>query len=842
MTRDILEIAPLQIIAGIGPYNVGHPYRRGALQCLVILDGVPTVLTPNQFAVTPESSDTGGIVTLTEATAAAHAGGRLEIRRRTDLEQGWTGQTAREKGVEAQLDWMVEAIQEVQVPGGSADLLYQSAQNAARAELDAGRAEAAAVEIGNVVSQLPLHPLSGSLAMTYDPGNMSAHPGGKFYDPVEARVWRVYSEAEAHAPKFGMVVYAEYSDGGGSDWKGKRAVWPGEPGRKVLHCNGQEVDGRFIVIVNTEDAAGQRYLDMIYSDDIGASWSKASIANPSDTIEPFMFGALHKRPALAGGGTGGAVFYCYTNGSAYAFFTSNKGVTWSSAVIMSPATVVTNSAGAEISGIIWGETTVDRVADDKFIAYFRPIDRENFFCATSTDMLNWNAIRDSGITNEGPELEVGSPPHLIAYNGEMTLYYCGRENWTDHTLSREQDLLFHNMNALALYEAGGVFDNLTPFNGGKLPTRAVGMMAHTVTPSGVLAFLRAGETVFANNQHAATSQLYQMSSYALPSNPIIYRENQADNSDLALWARGTVFTGITVNGTPTAERMQLYPSTSDTMTASREAVPIEISNSLPHRPKYGMRVTSTGGQFSGVQQAKIGTTELSRFADTEVTVTVFGVGVLPSVVRVVSSFNYGTGGSASEEISNSVSRGVESATGLTCVSGTVRMPTLIDKTIGSNPRAIIRLDQFSSDAWNFLFCGFKIEFGNGATVLRPVDPSVEQAKALRYFRPLPAVHTVVRDTDTRSLIPFSHPPMAQRPVLGGRDYATGFSIRSGSIAGAPGSARFEPITNLSIENQEDTGGRILATHASILSGGVFEYDVGTTYRAVSSASLHLDAE
>jgi hypothetical protein len=117
MTREVFTPTDPSTVGGTGPYTISHPYAQAAdLEVAVIAAGVRTVLElGDDYTVSPASSDTTGVVTLTVGAAAEHAGAQLTIERNTELEQGWQGlQGARERSLEAQLDIVTMAAQEVQ--------------------------------------------------------------------------------------------------------------------------------------------------------------------------------------------------------------------------------------------------------------------------------------------------------------------------------------------------------------------------------------------------------------------------------------------------------------------------------------------------------------------------------------------------------------------------------------------------------------------------------------------------------------------------------------------------------------------------------------------------------
>lgn len=113
MTQEVFTPTPLVTISGTGPYTILHGYDTGALVVAVIDGGTRTVLSTSDYSVTPVSTSVGGDLTLTAGAATAHDGKQLEITRDTVIEQGFAGQTSREVGLEAQLDWIVRAAQDL---------------------------------------------------------------------------------------------------------------------------------------------------------------------------------------------------------------------------------------------------------------------------------------------------------------------------------------------------------------------------------------------------------------------------------------------------------------------------------------------------------------------------------------------------------------------------------------------------------------------------------------------------------------------------------------------------------------------------------------------------------
>ncbi|MDD8024270.1 MAG: hypothetical protein PHX82_14310, partial [Paracoccaceae bacterium] len=115
MTIDVFVQTDPFVVAGVGPYQISSPYIEGAIRVHAVIDGVPMQLTEgDDFTVTPASSASTGDVVLSAAAAATHAGRDLWIDRDTVAMQSWEARYGdREVGMEAQLDRLTMAVQEL---------------------------------------------------------------------------------------------------------------------------------------------------------------------------------------------------------------------------------------------------------------------------------------------------------------------------------------------------------------------------------------------------------------------------------------------------------------------------------------------------------------------------------------------------------------------------------------------------------------------------------------------------------------------------------------------------------------------------------------------------------
>ena len=119
MTREVFTPTPTYSINGVGPYTITHPYRAKEDLIILAYDGTDEVeIGPADFSVDPPESATTGSVLLSVSAAATHSSSDLMIQRKTRKEQGWAGQSAREVGLEGQLDALTMGLQDLDVDLG----------------------------------------------------------------------------------------------------------------------------------------------------------------------------------------------------------------------------------------------------------------------------------------------------------------------------------------------------------------------------------------------------------------------------------------------------------------------------------------------------------------------------------------------------------------------------------------------------------------------------------------------------------------------------------------------------------------------------------------------------
>lgn len=596
---------------------------------------------------------------------------------------------------------------------------------------------------------------------------------------------------------------------------------------------------RFGLLICASTSGGTRTMYWVKSDDLGVTWS-APAAVSGLSVNHFLYGPLYSRPTVAGGDDDdGFICYTYVSNKCYALTTSDNGDTWADQEVY-------DGTGA---GYTVNEMVIARVNNEtKWVGYIRGED--NYLAFVTTDMINLTVV-DSGIDNTGSQ---GQPPFLICEGGKMYLYRAIRENWSGTADELRAGQFVYTMeDALTLYAAGGVFTDKTNYIGGYLPARAIGMMFSCTTPYGRIAVVRVGETVYTGaGTDAVENYLVQISTLpmVLASPAFIEtlrpRPNLLHNGSMTLWrpqfTDDVEVTGLAGTSNPTAERWATYNSGA-TFDVTKESVASNVSRNLSFRPAYGMRLVSTGGDFSGIRQVHYGPIVLRSWADRIITVQVWGLGSLPAedTPRIKFVFNYGTGGTPSSEeevISDLTYFG--QADGVWSGFATIRTPTMDSKTFGTagNAKVSFYLDCGSAtDAWNTLILGVKAECGDCGTPLEQLDISEEKQIAAQYFQVLGEggsyVGHGVRTSTTNTRLGINYSPKLIVPTVAMNDGGTASHFTVENVSSAPTVS----VVGMVESSAGKSGAMLDLTH-----GVTTDYEAAIVHTSNSSTWIEIDCE
>lgn len=241
MTVEAFYPALPVAVSGIGPYPVPFPYAAGAVVLVVVRDGLRTVLDPADYAVDPPDTTAAGTVTLTAGAAATHDGAALHIQRGTAIEQGWQGATAREIGLERQLDALAMGLQE--------------------------RAEEAERSVRTMVPQPVLLPEPGKSLMWDNLGRIVAGPDTANLAAAE----QILSDAAA-ARDLAVVAAAEVAI---RFYDSAATFFATNPPAALAYVVVKNIAGEMLIYRRHPGAAGPE--DLLHPD--GSTWAKASLSS-----------------------------------------------------------------------------------------------------------------------------------------------------------------------------------------------------------------------------------------------------------------------------------------------------------------------------------------------------------------------------------------------------------------------------------------------------------------------------------------------------------------------------------------------------------------------------------
>lgn len=122
MTTPPYEPPQPEVIQGVGPYTIPHPYGEGDIVAVILTgEGGRLTLAPEDFTVDPEASETTGDLMLAAGIASEHDGANLVILRQTEVQQDWLPVTgARERSLSVQLDRLARGLQDGRRDGAAA--------------------------------------------------------------------------------------------------------------------------------------------------------------------------------------------------------------------------------------------------------------------------------------------------------------------------------------------------------------------------------------------------------------------------------------------------------------------------------------------------------------------------------------------------------------------------------------------------------------------------------------------------------------------------------------------------------------------------------------------------
>jgi hypothetical protein len=248
--------------------------------------------------------------------------------------------------------------------------------------------------------------------------------------------------------------------------------------------------------------------------------------------------------------------------------------------------------------------------------------------------------------------------------------------------------------------------------------------------SGILAVGNNGETLVADS--STSTGLRYGANFAAGKNKII-------NGNFGIWQRGTSFSNP-ANGSFQADRWSVvWDGTGATRTISRQTFP--TGNVIPgyefnYFYRFAQSVAGSGASYNLFQNR---IEDVTTYAGQTVTISFWAKAAAnTNLVDLNLEQDFGTGGSPSATVSNSISPGtITVTTSWQRFSYTTTVPSISGKTIGTTTPGYLgfRVWVPINATFTLDFVGFQIEPGSVATAFQTASGSIQGELALcqRYY-------------------------------------------------------------------------------------------------------------
>ena len=660
------------------------------------------------------------------------------------------------------------------------------------------------------------NPMDGSSRVAIGDGAMHYWSASAVYNPADGVMIAFLDAGYRHDTSESSPLNIMFSEDRGASWVGEKTIYSVD-GCDVADAKaGVMGSGRIGALVSMRGGAISTYRnDFVYSDDDGATWD-AIVGVIADGSGSFVYGDMLPYPAAVGGhDTTGFVVYSYTGGIIYALTTINNGATWSSSAVTSSAS--------------YTEASVVRVNNEnKWLMFIRT--GANLFVSTSVNMTTWTTPVDSGIAI------LSNPVYAYITGGRLFVYVFLRD-FAPTALGVENEIILFEDDPAAVYAASDLVSKAyrVVVDG---VDRALGYLKIMPVGNDHVWIYTAGEYDGSTLFPAATS-IVTGSTRRSPGVGKTYADALASNTNIVrngtfdFWSRGTSFTGFTAN-TNTADGWKFQPSGATVTVTQRALTPAE-SLLFPFHPQFGMEISATADNSSALVQQWFGTSEMTMIADSYVSIQVWGIGDVPSAgLRAGIQFDYGGGGSALAPTA-ALMEFAESADNVWKTTAVLRAPTMVGKTIGTDPKTIFVLGNSSeTEAWDATIVGVKYELSSAPSRFRPIDLSAEKMRCQRYVQAIPydsidAVGVACAASTVAAFATIEYPAMVSAPSVS-------------LLSGAAGSFEVYPLgSTITAVSASSVG--VKATAISITTTGM---TAGDSYlfrtKAASPVVFLLDAE
>jgi hypothetical protein len=212
-------------------------------------------------------------------------------------------------------------------------------------------------------------------------------------------------------------------------------------------------------------------------------------------------------------------------------------------------------------------------------------------------------------------------------------------------------------------------------------------------------------------------------------------KNKIINGDFGIWQRGTSFTYAAPSDAYQSDRWKVWLNGTTSFTVSRQTFTPATAPVAGYEGTYFHRIAVTSQSGGTIASAYQKIEDVRTFAGQTVTISFWAKHDTARTLGARLIQNFGSGGSA--DVTVSVLTSVATTTGWVRYSGSVAVPSISGKTIGTGSSLWLLIDGPTNVAQTLDIWGVQLEYGSKATPFQTASggsPQAELAMCQRYYQ------------------------------------------------------------------------------------------------------------
>ncbi len=693
---------------------------------------------------------------------------------------------------------------------GYAEAASTSADSAATSAGNAEAASTAAIEAVAAIS----HPMAGPHHV-FAAGHLR-HPWlhSLFWHGSSSQSFMLVKEGDRHVQSYNAPLVLYRSIDHFNSYEDAKSVFS-KLSEDVTQAVGGEMDSdRIGFLLSTRDASNNFEHYFIYSDDGGVTFSEnANVI--ADAAKFFGYGPLIAAPSAATGlGADGYAAFGYGTGGIQITYTTDNGANWTNAI------AVAAGAGSTVTPT---EPFVLRLGtENKWVMLIRE-NGENLSLSFSSDLLSWSDPVETTYA-------LGSHPASAVYeSGKVYLYLASRN--ASPRIGDRNTMYMLTADAADLWSERELTGSLVPAFTSK--SQLLGY-THSYEKDGQHYFAYCSGETEQGSAYASSSEIIVGSTIPRAAPPLVgsVNRNLLDNPYFSDWLRGT---SLSISGVTKVASRWVYSPSGATGTVERASVPDDAALALPWNGRYCLSADLSSDNFGRFYQILSadpdtdgdGETIIRRMSDQIYTVQVWGYGFAPPGLYAQLEFDYGSGGSATENRTVSLNcNAVNDAVWFATV--TTRAPAASGKTIGTGSEVRFAIGHTGTGAWSGKILGAKLEYGDTATQMAPEDTRETRERVSRYLQKMEyaqfgIIGEGIQRTAGRCEILMQSPGLFHTPTVTFSGSASDLELNSTNGTKTP--------TSITFEGASRNGFLLVANEATLTAGSarLRQTAAGTTH-------------